>query len=41
MKRMKRDQQKMTNSERIDEEEIETYKVINNTMVENIANILN
>ena len=39
MKRMKRDQQKMTNSERIDEEEIETYKVINNTMVEDIAKI--
>jgi len=30
----------MTNPERIDEEEIETYKVINNAMVEDIANIL-
>ena len=29
----------MTNPERIDEEEIEIYKVISNTMVEDIANI--
>ena len=31
---------KMTNPERIDEEEIKTYKVINNTMVEDITNTL-
>jgi len=31
---------KMTNPDRIDEEEIETYKVINKNMVEDIANIL-
>ena len=30
----------MTNPERIDEEEIETYKVIIYTMVEDITNIL-
>ena len=30
----------MTNPERIGEEEIKTYKVINNTMVEDITNIL-
>ena len=30
----------MTNPERIGEEEIKTYKIINNTMVEDIANIL-